>query len=66
MPTTVTICCDEPWEAKGMLNWYKYRSACIDIHEYIRSKLKHGEVSDDVYRALLDIQLILPAREEED
>jgi hypothetical protein len=49
-----------------MLNWYKYRSACIDIHEYIRSKLKHGEVSDDVYKVLLDIQLILPAREEED
>ena len=66
MPTTVTICCDEPWEVKGMLNWYKYRSACEDIRECVRSKLKYGEVSDDVYKALLDIQVILPAREEED
>lgn len=66
MPTTVTICCDEPWEAKGMLNWYKYRSACEDIRECIRSKLKYGEVSDDVYKALLDVQTLLPPHEEED
>lgn len=66
MPTTVTICCDEPWEAKGMLNWYKYRSSCEDIRECIRSKLKYGEVSDDVYKALLDIQVLLPPYEEED
>lgn len=66
MPTTVTICCDEPWEAKGMLNWYKYRSACEDIRECIRSKLKYGEVSDDVYKALLDVQTLLPPYEEED
>lgn len=66
MPTTVTICCDEPWEAKGMLNWYKYRSACEDIRECIKSKLKYGEVSDDVYKALLDVQVLLPPHEEED
>lgn len=61
----VSIECDDEWEAKGMLNWHKYRSTCEEIREHIRSRLKYGDVNGAVYNELSDIQSLLYPYEEE-
>ena len=61
----VSIECDDEWEARGMLNWHKYRSTCEEIREHLRSRLKYGDVNDDVYRELQSIQSLLYPHEEE-
>lgn len=62
----VSIECDDEWEARGMLNWHKYRSTCEDIRGHIRARLKYGDVDEAVYRELSDIQSLLYPHEEED
>lgn len=62
-PTTVTITTSDAYEARKMLDWYKYYSACEDIRQYIRNKLKYHDVSESEQRIFETIRDALPAEE---
>ena len=57
----ITVEIDDEWTAKHMLNWYDYYSSTKEIYAYIRNKLKHGNVSDEVSRELYSINDLLPS-----
>lgn len=57
----ITVEIDDEWTAKHMLNWYDYYSSTKEIYAYIRNKLKHGDISDDVAGELHHISDLLPS-----
>lgn len=62
---SVTICCEDAYEASHMLNWFKYYATCEDIRAHIRGRLKHAALTDETTAELELIQSILYPREEE-
>lgn len=54
------------WEAKGMLSWWKYKSTCENIREYLQAKIDEGNLSDDVQRELQTVQSFLYAYEDQE
>lgn len=60
-PLKITVEIDDEWTAKHMLNWYDYYSSTKDVYDYIKLKLKHGDVSDEVARELHHINNLLPS-----
>jgi hypothetical protein len=56
----ITIETDDEWTAQHMMNWYEYYSSTKEIYAYIRNKLKHGDVSEEVDGELLNIRNLLP------
>jgi hypothetical protein len=61
----VTICCEDEYEARRMLNWYKYYSTCEDIREHIRGRLKYAELTKEADEELGSIVSLLYPREED-
>lgn len=62
---SVTICCEDAYEASHMLDWFKYYSTCEDIREHIRGRLKHVDLGPEATAELELIQSMFYSREEE-
>lgn len=63
--TTITITTSDMYEAKNMLDWYKYAGACNDIRQRIRSRLKYAEdVSEAEKRFLEELRCELPPEDD--
>lgn len=62
---SVTICCEDAYEASHMLDWFKYYSTCEDIREHIRGRLKHADLTNEATEELKLVQSLLYSREEE-
>ena len=61
---SVTICCEDAYEASHMLDWYKYYATCEDIRSHIRGRIKHVDLTDEATAELELIQSILYPIEE--
>ncbi len=61
---SVTICCEDAYEASHMLDWYKYYATCEDIRSHIKGRLKHVDLSPEATAELELIQSILYPIEE--
>jgi hypothetical protein len=61
---SVTICCEDAYEASHMLDWFKYYSTCEDIREHIRGRFKHADLGPEATAELELIQSFLYPREE--
>ena len=62
---SVTICCEDAYEASHMLDWFKYYATCEDIREHIRGRLKHGDLTKEADDELGAVAALLYPREEE-
>jgi hypothetical protein len=60
----IVIECNDAWEAKGMLDWYRYKSTCEQIREQIRSAIKYKGLSAEAISELEQVQSLLYAEEE--
>lgn len=60
----IVIECNDAWEAKGMLDWYRYKSTCEQIRAEIRAGIKYRELSAETIAELERIQSLLYAEEE--
>jgi hypothetical protein len=61
---SVTICCEDAYEASHMLDWFKYYSTCEDIREHIRGRLKHADLTKEADDELGAIAALLYPHEE--
>lgn len=61
---SVTICCEDAYEASHMLDWYKYYATCEDIRSHIRGRLKHADLTKEADDELVSIAALLYPHEE--